>query len=87
MGSLQDKITVYWHLSHPVILLDGEAADLVQMGKLKFVDLRSSGQDSACLSDSKEGGRGRPHGSIISRYGQNAMRSEYHRGSIHVNLF
>ena len=29
VGCLQDKITVYWHLIHPVILLDGEVADLV----------------------------------------------------------
>ena len=29
VGSLQDKITVSWRLSHPVILLDRKVADVV----------------------------------------------------------
>jgi hypothetical protein len=37
--------TASWHLNRPEIFLDGQAADVVQIDKVKSVDLRSSGQD------------------------------------------
>jgi hypothetical protein len=53
---------------------------------MKFVDARSPGQHHACLSDSKEGGSGTPHGSVLTRHGQNAFRSRDECRSLHVNL-
>ena len=88
--SLQNEITVSWHLGHPEIFLDGETADLVQIDLLDFQAfyvLRWPGLSLFTLAPARWGGSRSRQECVIVGCSQKALGSKDHCRSLHANLF